>query len=249
LSNPPEKKHPWAKFKAKPSAPRLPTERALPQARPLPGKTGAEGAPVVATPPVERKAAVEPVVQVRPVRETPAVRVSEPAAVKAGGAAGKKAEATRPTPTADVKAEARPRTAAAVQTAPPAKVLAGKGASDKAEAAAPAPKPEISAGLASVLSELEKVDLDPAVVKRVGRERDASPRQRRWMWDGLKDSVRKYRRTASRLREWWRVGRTGTWGGVPLALGVMNGLVAMSRQPSSKEQTPARHAATNSPTL
>jgi hypothetical protein len=219
LSNPSEKKHPWAKFKAKPSAPRLPTERALPQARPLPKKSE------VVT------AAVERPVPVEPARESPALRVSEAPPAKAAGEVARKAEAKRPAAAkAEVKSEARPRAVAAGKESSPAKVPARGGAGGKEEAAPP--KPEISAGLASVLSELEKADLDPAVVKRVGRQRDTSPRQRRWMWYGLKDSARNYRRTATRLREWWRVWRTGSSARVVVAFVVVYGLLAVMRKPS-----------------
>lgn len=94
----------------------------------------------------------------------------------------------------------------------------------------PVRKPEISAGLAGVLNELERADLDPSVVKRV--QPDNSPRQRWWIWHGVKDSLRNYRRSLRRLREWWRVWRTGSSARVLFAFLVIYGLLAMIRKPS-----------------
>ena len=94
----------------------------------------------------------------------------------------------------------------------------------------PVRKPEVSAGLAGVLSELEKADIDPSVVKRV--QRDDRPHQRGWVWHGVKDSVRNYRRSLRRLRDWWRVWRTGSSARVLFAFLAIYGLLAMIRKPS-----------------
>ena len=225
MSNPPDQKHPWAKFKAKPSAPRLPTERAGSRAFAPKEKSSSAASLFVAPKRVEP--AMLPV--------APSARVAEPVPKKAEVKPAAKTEAQRPMARAEARPTAAPRTAPVKGKEPPPAASAARvtmEAKPEAKAEAAPLKPVMSAGLASVLGELEKADVDPAVVKRVGRERDASPRQRWWVWYGLTESVQNYRRMAAQVRAWWRMWRTGSSARVLLAFVVIYGLLAAVRKPS-----------------
>ena len=222
MSNPSEKKHPWAKFRATPSAPRPPKEHGGSGALPLGTRPPFAPLTAAAGPKVE-----QPVEKVRSgASPRPAHGEKKPA-----GKTHKHTEAKAPKP--QPQASHAPKVAAQSEAAKEAKPAAEKPVMEAPLTAAvvPAPTP---VEFESVLSDLEKAGIDPSVVRRVrrGGAREKGLRRVAWLWSSLKDSVRNHRQRRQQLGAWWRVWRTGSAARVLLAFCVIYGLLALMRKPS-----------------
>lgn len=223
MSNPSEKKHPWAKFRASPSAPRPPKEHGAPAALPL--GTRLPFAPLTA-------AATGPKAK-QPEEKGRSGGSPRPAhgGKKPTGKTHKHTEAK----VSKVPPKAAPATTTAAQTeqAKAAKAAGEKLVKEAAMAAAvvPAPTP---VEFESVLSDLEKAGIDPSVVRRVrrGGTREKGLRRVAWLWHSLTESVRNHRQRRQQLGAWWRVWRTGSAARVLLAFCMIYGLLALMRKPS-----------------
>ncbi len=221
LSKLPEKKHPWAKYQARPVALRPLQERSAtggPSPRPLPAiKTAPAAAPVVARVSV-------------PV--APKAREPKPATAARGPAAAPKS----PARAAAAVPPVAPRPAGpAVANVPPPVAETGK-----AELPTQAP---ITAELADSLAQLEGFETAPgwpmAWKKSV---RPAGQGRLSWVWHGFKDSVRNYHASVRRLAAWWRDWRSTASSRVLIAFLVIYGILAFMRAPSDSVVERSRRA-------
>ena len=227
LSESPEKKHPWAKFKARPVAP-----------RPLKGRT----APEVLSPKTPLAPVVTPGPEVQPSRLPQPVKTVAPAPVRAAPAPRPVAPEVKPKEAvgAPKPVAKTPMVAPAVKTPEvrreePAVVakVAPKVAEEPKKADAPVQAP-ITAELADTLAQLEGFETAPgwpmALKKSV---RPPGQGRLTWIWLGVKDSVRNYRSNFRRLAGWWAHWRTTSSCRVLVAFIVIYGVLAFMRAPSN----------------
>jgi len=229
LSELPEKKHPWAKYKARPVAPRPLKGRTVPDA--LSPKMGL-APPVAPTVKVQPSVPVEAVEGVAPVTERVA---SAPKAVVA--------DVKRREPSGALKPAAKAVVAAVVSTAEAPENRRGEQAVVAKVAAKPIEEPKkpdtplqapITAELADSLAQLEGFESTPGWPMAF-RKSVRPPGQGRltWIWLGAKDSVRNYRTNFRRLAVWWAHWRTSSSCRVVVAFIVIYGGLALVRAPSS----------------
>jgi hypothetical protein len=229
LSESPEKKHPWAKFKARPVAPRPLKGRTAPEA--LSPKTPlappvTPGSEVHATLPVSPAKVVAPApatvrVTTVPKPVAPEVKRREPAAA--------------PKPAAKAPVVVPPVEVVGGRREEPAVVakVAAKPAEEPKKPDTPVQAP-ITAELADSLAQLEGFETAPgwpmALKKSV---RPSGQGRLTWIWHGVRDSVRNYRSNFRRLAAWWAHWRTTSSCRVLVAFVVIYGLLAFMRAPSN----------------
>lgn len=212
LSEPPEKKHAWAKFKARPVAPGPLTGRSGPGVlvpKPkvaVPAAPSGAAVPAPATP--SRPVAPAPALTPRPV--APLAPVAKPAAVVA--------------PESPVVPAAKPA------AAPTARSPATVPAAGPSKPAAAQVRPQDQA-LAETVAQIEALQATPYRPKQRGR----APGQGRWSWLGaaFRDSLRRYRHRGGRLAAWWLVWRHSASCRVGVAFVAIYVLLALMRAPSA----------------
>lgn len=232
LSELPEKKHPWAKYQARPVAPRPLQERSAP------GGLRPRSLPAIKTAPV----AAPPGGPVRVV-VPPVTHVSAPVAPKARetkSVTPASGPAVAPKPPVRAKAVVppvapRPPSPTVVHVAPPPAVEPSK--------AEPPIQVPITAELAASLEQLDGFETAPgwptALKKSV---RPAGQGRLSWVWRGFKDSVRNYRANFRRLAAWWRDWRSTASCRVLIAFIAIYGVLAFMRAPSDSVVERSRRA-------
>ncbi len=231
LSEPPEKKHAWAKFKARPVAPGPLTGRSGPGAlvpKPkvaapvAPAAPGGAAVPAPATP--SRPVAPAPALTPRPV--APVAPVAKPAAV----VAPESAVVPAPKPAAVVAPKPPVVPAAKPAAAPTARSPATVPAAGPSQPAAAKVRPQDQA-LAETVAQIEALQATPYRPKQRGR----APGQGRWSWLGaaFRDSLRRYRHRGGRLAAWWLVWRHSASCRVGVAFVAIYVLLALMRAPSA----------------
>jgi hypothetical protein len=227
LSESPEKKHPWAKFKARPVTPRPLKDRTAPDA--LSPRTPL-APPVTPGPEAQPSGLPGPLPMVAPplVRAASVPRPVVPAVTRQETVGARKPVTKTPVVVPAVKAPVVRREEPAVV----AKV-APTPAEEPKKTDTPVQAP-ITAELADTLAQLEGFETAPGwpmALKKSGRP----PGQGRltWIWHGVKDSVRNYRSNFRRLAAWWAHWRTTSSCRVLVAFVVIYGVLAFMRAPSN----------------
>lgn len=232
LSELPEKKHPWAKYQARPVAPRPLQERSAagglsPRLLPTNKSTPA------ATPPSGPMRAATSV----------AARVSVPVAPKAREGKPAAPPVREAVPVAKSPGRA-PGAVPPVASRPPEPTV-----SAPLSSAAETGKPEqprqapITSELADTLAQLEGFETGagrPAPLKKSGRP--AGQGRLSWVWLGFKDSLRNYRANFRRLAAWWRDWRSTASCRVLIAFIAIYGVLAFMRAPSDSVVERSRRA-------
>lgn len=224
LSELPEKKHPWAKYQARPVAPRPLQQRSAT------GGLRPRSLPALPNAPVR---AAAPVVARVSVSVAPKAREAKPVASARGSVPGPKSPA-RATAVVPLVAPRLPGPVTMNVLSPPV------AETSKAELPAPAP---ITAELADSLARLEGVETAPE--RPMGSKKSGRPAGQgrlSWVWHGFKDSLRNDRARFRRLAAWWSDWRSTASCRVLIAFVVIYGILAFVRAPSDAVVERSRRA-------